>query len=60
MDIKIIVNKNILGVLKYLHKTITVIAIIPSNDCKPAIDLNIDNLPNLIRIIRNHREPKRP
>lgn len=36
-----IVNKNILGLLKYLHRTIEVITMIPRTDGMIVIDLNI-------------------
>jgi hypothetical protein len=42
MDTKIMTNKNIFGLLKYLHMIIVIITIMPSKEGMLAIDLNMD------------------
>lgn len=41
MDAKITTNKNILGLLEYLQRTIEAITMMPRTDGMIAIDLNI-------------------
>lgn len=41
MDVKITTNKNILGLLEYLHRTIEAITMIPRTDGTSARELNI-------------------
>lgn len=41
MDVKITINKNILGLLEYLHRTIEAITMIPRTDGTSARELNI-------------------
>ena len=41
MDTKMIVNKNILGLLEYLHRTIEAMTMVPRTDGTSARELNI-------------------